>query len=220
MAWIATPTARTLMAYKPNRANLFSMARPLRCRRSEDNVAAIDDEGVAGVVFRGVAGEIHGDPAEIFRLAPAAHRNAWDDFLGKCRRILRELSHFRRDPARSDRIGANAKAGVLDCDRAHHGEHGTLGGAVGLVAPGALQASQARDADKRAARVSFAGPLHHMLASFAQREEHAFLVHGVHTPPDLKAHLAERRRAAADAGVGEHGVEPAHIRSEEHTSEL
>lgn len=40
--------------------------------RSEDRVAAVDDEGVAGLVGRGGRGEVDGDPAEVVGHAPAA----------------------------------------------------------------------------------------------------------------------------------------------------
>src|SRR5215831_19426462 len=39
----------------------------------EHEVPAVDDEGVAGVIARGVAGEVDGDAAEVVAHAPAAH---------------------------------------------------------------------------------------------------------------------------------------------------
>src|SRR5690242_21960631 len=136
---MATPTARSVMPYRPSRATPFSTTRSCVGCCLEYDVAAIDNEGVAGMVFRGVTGEIHGNAAEVFRLAPAAHRHTRNDLFGKGLRVLRHLSHFGRNPARSDRIGANAITGMLDGDRAHHrrseerrvGKGWESGGAVG-----------------------------------------------------------------------------------------
>src|SRR5215217_3823781 len=49
----------------------------------EDLVAAVDQEGIAGVVAAGVRGQVDGDAAEILGLAPAAGGHAADDLGGE-----------------------------------------------------------------------------------------------------------------------------------------
>src|SRR4051794_31003604 len=52
--------------------------RANRDATSEDRVAAVDQEAVAGVEARGVRGQVDGDTAEVLRLAPAAEGHALD----------------------------------------------------------------------------------------------------------------------------------------------
>src|SRR5581483_6742111 len=97
---------------------------------SENEIAAVDHERVARVIFRGVAREIDRDPAKIGWLAPAPHRHARQHLRLECRVFLDTLCHIRGDPARRDGVGANAVARMLHRDGAHHRQHRAFGGAV------------------------------------------------------------------------------------------
>jgi hypothetical protein len=63
----------------------------------------------------------------------------------------------------------------------------------------------------RAALVAGVRPLDHVLAGFAEGEEDPVQVHPQHPAIGLGVELRERARAAADAGIGDHGVDPAHL---------
>src|SRR5690348_12831652 len=60
-------------------------------RLSEHQIAAVDHEGVGGVVAGGVARQINRDAAEIGRLAPAPHRHARQHLLREHRIVLHAL---------------------------------------------------------------------------------------------------------------------------------
>src|SRR5262245_23443285 len=67
--------------------------------RLEHRVAAVDDEGVAGVIGGGVAGQVDGDAGEILGGTPAAYGHPRQDLLHELVPSERALRHGRVDPA-------------------------------------------------------------------------------------------------------------------------
>src|SRR3989344_5036655 len=84
--------------------------RPWAGPASEDRVAAVDDEAVAGVELRGVRGQVHRDAREVLALAPAAHRHPADGLLVEGVPRLQAGGHVGGDPARQDGVGPDAVA--------------------------------------------------------------------------------------------------------------
>ena len=79
-------------------------------KRSELRIPAVDDERLAGVIVRRVAGEIDRDAAEVLRLAPAAHGTRGMTFSAKTGlparpRSCRSRSSRARSSSRARRSG-------------------------------------------------------------------------------------------------------------------
>src|SRR5215831_19091476 len=175
----------------------------------EDQVAAVDDKGVAGVVAGGVAGEVDGDAAEVVAHAPAAQRNAGQHLLHEGLAVERLLGHGRVDPPRDDGVDADLMARQLHRHRARHGHEGALGRGVVLAPRRAHHAGQARRAHER----STTAALDHVFGRRTEREEGAVQIDGHHAPPLLRGHLVKAfasAPAAAHARIGEEGIHASH----------
>src|SRR4051812_47450621 len=79
--------------------------------RSKNEVAPIDWEDGSGDERGGGRGQKHRTARDLVRRAPAAHRRARDDGAATLVVDLQGLRQWRGNPARGDRIDADAVAG-------------------------------------------------------------------------------------------------------------
>src|SRR3954454_18591234 len=79
--------------------------------RSENEVAPIDREDGSGNERGGGRGQKHRTTRDLVRRAPAAHRCARDDGAATLVVVLEGLGQWRGNPARGDRVDADAVAG-------------------------------------------------------------------------------------------------------------
>ena len=101
------------------------------------------------------------------------------------------VGHRGLDPARQDRVGADAVARELDGERADHRDHAALGRGVVLAArPG----PRSRRGCSSPTSAPPPAALDHVAGGRAEREEHAVEVHAQHALPFLGRHVDERRR--------------------------
>src|SRR6266508_4418240 len=99
-----------------------SFANTTPCDRSEERVAAVDDEDVAGMIRAGVADQIDRDAAEVLTRAPAPHGHPGQHPLREGLTVQRLLGHRRVDPAGHDAIRADAMPRQAHGEAAHHRE--------------------------------------------------------------------------------------------------
>lgn len=101
-------------------------------------------------------------------------------------------------------------AGQLDSEGARHRHHCGFRRSIGRIARRPLDAGGARHHDKRSSGIAGLGAFAHMLGGFPQRPEYALEIYALHAAKRLCRHLCERR-GAADAGIGDHAVDPAKL---------
>ena len=118
--------------------------------RSKRGVAAVDHKTIGGVIGRRVAHQVHGDSAEIRRLAEPPHRNPRQHGANKFFIGQHFGGHVALDPAGQDGVGGDAVTRQLDRERADQRVDGGLGGGIVLGARGAENRGEARGRDQPA----------------------------------------------------------------------
>src|SRR5712692_2675575 len=116
--------------------------------QSEDRVAAVDDDAVAGVKRDGGVSKVRGDRAKLVRVGPAADRSARDRVAFEGRLLAAGIEQVRVGPARQECVDPDAVLGELNGEGTSEREERSLRGGVRLPARRALDSGDRRDGDE------------------------------------------------------------------------